>query len=142
MASAQPFSLTNTGGVTKADRTSGGIQPDATPSTGTTTPAGTVTNAQLAKMNANTVKVNATNASASPTDLAMGASTTLARLASGNIVAATPLQLMTMVAGTAPVADGTVTVALAKLTTLGSNGSLAITTAKGVITALSYTPPT
>ena len=135
-------SLTNTARVTKTDRTSGGIQPDATPSTGTTTPAGTVTNAQLAKMNANTVKVNATNASASPTDLAMGASTTLARLASGNIVAATPLQLMTMVAGTAPVADGTVTVALAKLTTLGSNGSLAITTAKGVITALSYTPPT
>ena len=132
---------TNTGSVKVTDRAVVGNQPDNSTPTGSTD-AGTVTNAQLAKMAANTAKVNATNASASPTDLAMGASTTLARLASGNIVAATPVQLTTMLAAAAPVSS-TVTVTLAKLTPVtGSNGSLLITTVNGLITVLTYSAPT
>ena len=54
----------------------------------------------------------------------MGASRLLARLAAGNVVAATPAQLTAMIAATTPV-TATVTVALAKLTPVtGANGSL------------------
>jgi len=72
----------------------------------------------------------------------MGASTILARLAAGNVVAATPAQLTAMIAATTPV-TATVTVALAKLTPVtGANGSLLITVVNGLITVLTYTPPT
>ncbi len=55
-----------------------------------------ITLADLATQAANTVLVNATTGSATPTALAMGASTILARLAAGNIVAATPAEMRTL----------------------------------------------
>lgn len=57
-----------------------------------------VSNAKLADMGPNRVKVNATASTGVPTDLAMPASTFLARLASGNIVAATVAQVKSLLA--------------------------------------------
>lgn len=57
-----------------------------------------LSNTSLADMAANTVKVNATGAEATPTDIALGASTMLARLAAGNIVAATTAEINTLLA--------------------------------------------
>lgn len=57
---------------------------------------GSVSNAKHDNMSQDTVKVNATGAPAAPTDLAFAPSTFLARLASGNIVAATVAQMKTI----------------------------------------------
>lgn len=152
----------------------------------TTDPATPSTPAQAAqpagtfpKVNANTVLVNATTGQQSPAGLPMAASTILARLAAGNIVAATVAQIKTLLAyalgdlgviaastivgnntggsaapaaltasqtaallaGTTP-KTGTDTIALAKLTLTGANGSYSITFVNGLVTSTSYTPPT
>lgn len=57
-----------------------------------------VTLAKVAEQAANTVLANATGSTANPTAFALGASTIFARLASGNIVAATPTQMRTLLA--------------------------------------------
>lgn len=60
-------------------------------------PLGTPTVTTAAQMAANTVKVNNTNAPASPVDLTLPASTILARLDTGNIVAASIAQIQTLI---------------------------------------------
>ena len=64
--------------------------------------ADAVGNTKLANMVGNTVKLNATAGSADPSDLVMGSSTILSRLATGNIVPATPAEIRTLI----NVADG------------------------------------
>lgn len=59
-------------------------------------PAGSVDNSELADMAANTVKAEATGSASSPQDLAMAASRILARLAAGNLKAATPAEIKTL----------------------------------------------
>ena len=58
--------------------------------------SGDLTADQIVQMAANTVKVNNTGSLADQTDLAMAASTFLARLAAGNIVAATVAEVKTL----------------------------------------------
>jgi len=81
IAATQPTTLT------------GDVTGSGTGSFAATISANAVTNAKLAQMAANTVKVNATASTTNAQDLVMGLSTMLARLASGNIVAATPTQI-------------------------------------------------
>lgn len=57
-----------------------------------------ITNAMLAQMDGNTVKVRANSAAGAPQDLSMGSSTILARLAAGDIVAASVSQIKTLLA--------------------------------------------
>lgn len=140
-----PLPSSNTDSIAKSDRSVVGNQPDSSTATGgptPSTPTGGISLNSLQAIPANSVVLNAAPVSASPQDLTMAASTTLARLASGNIVAATPTQLTTMLAGTAPV-SATVTVALAQLTPVtGTQGSLTLTVVKGLITVLTYVAPT
>lgn len=86
----------NTDQVSSTNRSVVGSQPDGTSAGGET--SGGIPNDQLAAMPANTVKANPTNASSTPADVAMPASSFLARLAAGNIVAATVAQVKTLLA--------------------------------------------
>ena len=92
-------------------------------------------NSDLATMPANTVKVNATGGVATPTDLAMGASTMLARLATGDIVAATPTEINTLL--DVVTITGTQTVTGAKTfedITVGTGGASLLKTTISLLT--------
>lgn len=86
----------NTAKVTNATHTG-----DVTGDQALTIAANAVTNGKAADMAANTVKTNPTAALADPQDLAMPPSTILARLATGNIVAATVAQIQTLISAVA-----------------------------------------
>jgi len=73
------------------------------------TPAATIPLTDLASQAANTVLVEKTGSSAPPTALAMGASTILARLATGNIVAATVSEINTLLGSSASFKVGSIT---------------------------------
>lgn len=118
-----------------ADRSASGPRPDQQ------NPSGTVYNGQLAQMDGNTVKANPTDARAFPQDLPVPPSRILARLATGDVKAATPTEISTLLASAAPY-TGSVTAALAKLTVAGANGSLKIDVANGIVTGITYSPPT
>lgn len=126
---------TNTSGTTVTDRSVSGPQADGS------TPTGLITNGQLAQMAANTLKANATAARAFPQDIAVATSRIVGRTASSNVKDMDATEAATVLAGGAPY-TGTVTAALAKLTGLGANGSLAITVANGLITNITYVAPT
>lgn len=81
-----------------------------------------ITNGQLATVPAKTLKGNATAATAFVQDM-------------------TPAQAAGVLATTTPY-TGTVTVALAKLTSTGANGSLIVSTVNGLVVALTYSAPT
>lgn len=83
-----------------------------------------ITYAKIQDMAANTVLSNATAGAAAPSELAMGASTILARLAAGNIVAATPAQIVTL---------------LSALTTVLPSAQLFVGSAANVATARTMT---
>lgn len=90
----------NTAGTLVSDRSVIGPQPDGSTPVGNL-PEDSVTNAQLAPMPANTVKANATALSDNPTDLAFAASRIMARLAAGNLKAATVSEVLQLLGATA-----------------------------------------
>lgn len=94
-------------GQTGADSSYNTVSGDATLSKTGLITLGTnvVTNAKAAQMAADTVKVNNTGGTANATDLAMAASTMLARLASGDIVAATVAQILTLLGIGSPITN-------------------------------------
>lgn len=86
--------------------------------------------ANLSARAANTVITNNTASSAAPAALAMGASTVLARLAAGNIVAATPTEintLLTVAATTTKTSNYTVLTTDTFIPCDASGGSLTVT---------------
>ncbi len=67
--------------------------------------ANSIANSQLANMAGNTVKGNINASASAPSDISLTASTILARLATGNIVAATITQILDLIAGSAVQGD-------------------------------------
>lgn len=68
-------------------------------------PSNAVDNTKLATMASNTVKVNNTGSTGNASDLSIPSSRVLARLASGNIIAATITQIIDLITGTAAQGD-------------------------------------
>lgn len=123
----------NTSGINTGDQTitlTGDVTGSGTGSFAATIANDAVSNSKLANMAANTVKVNDTASTADPKDLAMPASTFLARLATGNIVAATVAQVKTLI--------GNFTAALAGLVPASGGGTTNFLRADGTWAA----PPT
>ena len=113
---------TNTSSISTTDRSVAGVIPDNSTPTGTVTNSNSsVTNIQLAKMNAFTTKVNVTGNSASPQDVTVG-------------------QLTAMLAGGTPVTSNS-TYVLGKATTNGNTGSLSLGFSNGLATYLAYSAP-
>lgn len=123
------LSSSNTDKVTQSDRVAVGPKQDNSKPDGSTD-NGSVSNAQLAAMPSNTVKANATGNSVSPQDVVLNPSTILARLASGNMVAANAVQVKQLLG----LSNGlSVSITTAQLTSNGAPGSMVFS--NGILTA-------